>query len=175
MESQTITLILGAIVVLIIINFLFIDDNGNISNSSNNTNNRSRRNIRVTNEMIESVRSIAPGLTTAQIREDLFESGSVQSTVERYLSGVLIVEENDHNSNNNIIDNKSNINTVTTTTTTTNDNNNSEISKILNGKEVLKKNKGPFGGLSFEEKKQEMIMKNRRKLADKRGCDYIII
>lgn len=165
MESQTITLVLGAIVVLIIVNYLFLDENGNLTNgnSHNRSNGRRMRNIVVTSDMIESVRSIAPGLTTGQIRADLMESGSVQSTVDRYLSGALVPEDN----NNHII--------------TDNTINNTEFKyaydtgKINVNKTSTKHGDGPFGGLTFEEKKQQMILENRKELSNKRDCDYIVI
>lgn len=138
MDSQTITLVLGAIVVLVIVNFLFMDE----SAGSGNTTNR-RTPVRVTPDMIEAVRSIAPGLTTSQIRADLQITGSVQVTVEKYLSGGLVVSESDEHDN------------YTPGVETPKNENISGIGSDT------------FAGLSFEEKKREMILLNREKFMKK--------
>lgn len=164
MESQTVTLILGAIVVLVIVNFLFLDDSSSVSEHG-----RSRRDVVVTANMVESVRAVAPGLTTAQIRADLHETGSVQLTVERYLGGALVPEEGSTGMNTG---------TDTTSCGTGVANRAARSGSVKTGSGVnssgvsQKGQDGPFGGLTFDEKKREMIMENRRRLEKKRGCEF---
>lgn len=160
MESGTVTLILGALVVLVVINYLFLEEESGTGRS------RSSRPVPVTNEMIESVRAIAPGLTTVQIRADLQETGSVQGTVDRYLSGALVVADEPHNNNGN--DGGSNLESINKKSTSSNTEYISpDVKKNVSGD-------GPFNGLSFEGRKRQMIMENREKLAKKRGCSYIL-
>lgn len=58
-------------------------------NRRNNTSNRGNRRRRrpVNDDMVEIVQTLAPRLCPEQIRYDLEQSGSVEATVERYLSG----------------------------------------------------------------------------------------
>lgn len=70
--------------------------NTQLTSSGGNTNNRRvsasnapRRTSRrpVTQEMIDTVRNVVPNLHVEQIRYDLESTGSVEQTIERFLSG----------------------------------------------------------------------------------------
>lgn len=162
MESQTVTLVLGAIVVLVIVNFLFLDDGGSGPEHGSGRG-RGRRNAAVTESMIESVRAVAPGLTTAQIRTDLQQTGSVQQTVERYLAGALTVSHDETSGAGS--DRWQSCGVSATTAKTTG----AGGAGCEGGR---KEQEGPFGGLTFDEKKREMIEENRRRLEKKKGCEF---
>lgn len=71
----------------------------------------------VTASMIEVVQALAPGLTEAQIRYDLERTGSVETTVERYLSaGSLPFPPETYRNNRN---NSSNTNSNATASSST--------------------------------------------------------
>lgn len=61
-------------------------NNENARSNNNSSNGATRRQRReVSDDMIEVVQTIAPQLTRGQIRMDLERSGSVESTMERYM------------------------------------------------------------------------------------------
>lgn len=137
MDTQTITWVLGAVVLLVLINFLFLDDTANNERPTHH-----RTPVVVTPEMIDAVQAVAPTLTVRQIRADLQLTGNVQATVERYLAGVVVSEE----------DITHNVKPV------------EEDEKPTAASED-----GPFDGLSFDQKKRQMILENRKKLEQKTG------
>lgn len=83
MESSTVTYIIGAIIVLIIFNYLFVET----ESTSQRLHGQPRFNV--TTDMISEVQAVAPGLSVAQIRADLQLTGSVAVTVDRYLSNSI--------------------------------------------------------------------------------------
>lgn len=171
MESQTVTLILGAIVVLVIVNFLFLDD-GDSGPEHGSGRGRGRRNVAVTESMIESVQAVAPGLTTAQIRADLQQTRSVQQTVERYLAGALVM---DHEETSGTGAGGTGAGTGADRWRSCSDSvstANATGAGVAGREGGRKEQEGPFGGLTFDEKKREMIEENRRKLEKKRGCEF---
>lgn len=137
MDTQTITWVLGAVVLLVLINFFFLDDPAN-----NDRRSQRRTPVVVTPEMIDAVQAVAPTLSVRQIRADLQLTGNVQATVERYLAGVVVAEE-DITHNDQPIEKVENLSTAS--------------------------GDGPFNGLSFDEKKRQMILENRKKLEMKTG------
>jgi coupling of ubiquitin conjugation to ER degradation protein 1 len=145
MDSQTVTLILGVVVLLVVVNFFFVEDN-------NGSRSRSNRN-RVTTDMVDAVQAVAPTLSIAQIRADLAITGSVQTTVERYLAG-------------NIQDIDTSVTSgVTSGTNVTNSNTIPKVSMNTKGNN--------FDDVSFDEKKRQIILENRRKLQFKRGVVFV--
>lgn len=115
-DSNTITLFFTVVVAFVVIRWFITtetaddnNDNGENGNTTGDTNaqrnpnannantNRAfvpNRNLQpvmfdrrpVTNDMIEIVQSMAPNLTTEQIRFDLQRTGNIEATVERYLA-----------------------------------------------------------------------------------------
>ncbi|TID29623.1 hypothetical protein CANINC_001742 [Pichia inconspicua] len=83
MESSTVTYIIGAIVVLIIFNYLFVESEPTAQRLHGHPR------FNVTPNMISEVQAVAPGLSVAQIRADLQLTGSVAVTVDRYLSNSI--------------------------------------------------------------------------------------
>ena len=155
---------------LVIVNFLFLDDGGSGPEHGSGRV-RGRRNAAVTESMIESVRAVAPGLTTAQIRTDLQQTGSVQQTVERYLAGALTVGHDETSGTGASgmdagtgADRWQSCGVSATTAKTTG-------AGGAGRESGRKEQEGPFGGLTFDEKKREMIEENRRRLEKKRGCE----
>lgn len=146
MDSHTITLVLAAVVVLVIVNFLFVDDAASSSSSHRFSGNS--RTVVVTNEMIEAVRAVGPGLSTQQIKADLRLTGNVQATVERYLAGVIV--SNQDIASSSVPD--SGKERISTTDNITGDD-----------------EYGPFNGMTFEEKKRQLIKENRAKYEKKHG------
>lgn len=146
MDSNTLTLVLGAVVLVVVLNFLFLDD----SQSGPNTHTRTSTPAQVTPQMIEAVQAVAPGLSRTQIKADLQLTGNIQATVERYLAGVIVAVDEISSSA---------------------DGSGTEASCSGLGKERTlgssSDGKGPFGGLSFDEKKLQLILENRRKLESK--------
>ena len=140
MDFHPVTIVLGAFVALILVNFFFFD------NQPPRVSNRASRNFVVTDEMIETVRAIGPGLTTLQIKADLQLTGSVEATIDRYLRGSIVSTEDitpepvtkleSSNTNNLLSDNDGN---------------------------------GMFNGLTFDQMKRKMILENRKKYEAKYG------
>lgn len=98
---------------------------------------------RVTPQMIDAVQQIGPGLTREQIEYDLQRTGNVNVTVDRYLDqGSLPFPP-----------------TVKKP----------EVSKVEATADVTG---GPFGGLSFAEKRQQMVESSRKALAAKEGMSW---
>lgn len=136
MESSTVSYIIGIVTVVIILNYVFVEK----SSPSQRLHGQPRFNA--TQDMISAVQAIAPGLSVAQIRADLQLTGSVQATVDRYLSNSIPELP------------QLQIDPISIKKTLSDSQDDNEVA---------------FSELSFAEKKREMIMKNRHKLQLKRG------
>lgn len=103
MDNLTITFIATLILAFIFLRWIISTDDEPISNADSASRSRTRRSEtsqrssvpaglarrsrrQITPDMIEVVQALAPNLTVGQIRMDLERSGSVEQTVERYLS-----------------------------------------------------------------------------------------
>lgn len=142
--EYSVSLIIGAVIIIIIINYIFAEDTDRRrAATANGIPVRTRRLTpsQITTEMIERVREIAPGLSDVQIRDELMYSGSVGVTVDRYLSGLIVIEEDESNDHT---DKKSY------------DAGNSKCT-----------NSTTFQGLNYEEMKEKLIIENRRKFLEK--------
>jgi coupling of ubiquitin conjugation to ER degradation protein 1 len=99
-DSSTITFFFILAIVFVVSKWVLSPGFQNSSSQTDTSTGQSRRNAQardlpiapptyrrqVTASMIEVVHTLAPGLTEAQIRYDLERTGSVETTVERYLS-----------------------------------------------------------------------------------------
>lgn len=78
MELPSLTVLLCGFALVIVLNYLFLDDKP------------PKKPMRaVTEQMVARVREVAPDLSIDTIRTDLRRTGDVQVTVERYLGGAL--------------------------------------------------------------------------------------
>ncbi|CAG99541.1 Cue1p [Kluyveromyces lactis] len=151
--------------------------------SSNAASRQTRRRIRrrVNDDMIEVVQSLAPHLHPEQIRYDLEQTGSVETTVERYLSGRDMpfppdyVPESETGGNSSNGQNQSTGSSVTTGNNTNNNSTSTDPRKRSNIKadNLLKKfnvdpqedlsNLNP-NDLSIEERKRLMVWQARKSM-----------
>lgn len=133
-DSSSIAFIAALIAIFFILKWLLntTESRRNNSNSSANANNnnssqRQRQQVRdlpirqrdyrrtVDNSMIEVVQAMAPNLTVEQIRFDLERTGSVETTVDRYLAqGDLPFPPNSSGQSNNNASNNNNSNSGNT-------------------------------------------------------------
>lgn len=150
-------------------------ESSGVGSGSAHTNGRATRRVRrrVNSDMIEVVQSLAPHLHPAQIRYDLEQTGSVETTVERYLSGQELpfppdyVEENNNNGSSNEEQHDGFNGTRTTSSMDPR-----KVSKIVPDNLLRKYNVDPaedlngqdVSKLSIDERKRLMIWQARKKM-----------
>ncbi|ODV85156.1 hypothetical protein CANARDRAFT_28454 [[Candida] arabinofermentans NRRL YB-2248] len=179
MDSSTLSLIAAIIIAFIFLSWLLNPENGSttspaaVSDSAGNS--RRRRRV-VTQEMIDSVSQIAIDCSVDQIRYDLERTGDVNETVDRYLSEHTLPNRpglplSSASSSTGAISNSragtgAASGSSRGTATSKSDN---TSSKATAGKKSLGafEGSGFYGGLTFEEKKRELIMKARARIEQK--------
>lgn len=111
-----------------------------------------QRRHHVTTSMIDTVKQVAPRLSDAQIRYDLERTGNVNETVDRYLNQGTLPFPPDYHPN------------MGTTGSVT--------EKPRTKKDDISSEEGPFGGLSFEAKREQLVQLGRKKLEEKLGMGW---
>ncbi|VEU20051.1 DEKNAAC100632 [Brettanomyces naardenensis] len=109
--------------------------------------------------MLDSVQQIAPGLTIAQIRYDLERTGDVNLTVDRYLNEGNLPFPPGYREQQILTENDDHQEIAAEKATAT-------VSGAEENAGSVEIPKGPFGGLSFEAKRKELVMEGRKKMIE---------
>ncbi|KAF6014666.1 hypothetical protein HII13_000463 [Brettanomyces bruxellensis] len=154
MEGSTVTTIIIGLVAFVMLNYF-------MSGAQSSAEQNSRRRIHhVTAQMIDTVRQVAPSLTEEQISYDLEQTGDVNTTVDRYLRRGTLPFPPGHALNDSVQPNLSLVETVSDS---------KGGSKSISS---TNSNEGPFGGLSFEAKRIELVHENRKALEKEYGIPW---
>lgn len=146
MEIPSVTVVLCLFALVIVLNYLFVDDVGE---------KRAKR-VDVTDMMISRVREVAPELSVEAIRNDLMRTGDVQVSVERYLSGALRNPDLEEMFKREVL---------------TSSELGSKKSVSSAADEASVESEGPFNGLTYEQVKQQMIKCGRENIQRKFNRD----
>ncbi|GME71713.1 unnamed protein product [Ambrosiozyma monospora] len=170
MDNSVLSLGLTLVLAFIFISWFMTPEPASSSTRANRR--PRRRNHNVTQQMISTVQQVAPTLTIDQIRYDLERTGDVNVTIDNYLrlgdlphpphataplagvgSGVGVTSGVSTRAGGVSSGSRSGVK--------------SSVSKIVTESEG-----GPFGGLSFEEKRRELVMAARARISAKEGITW---
>ncbi|GMG20983.1 unnamed protein product [Ambrosiozyma monospora] len=177
MDNSVLSLGITLVLAFILISW-FMTPEPTSSSSRGNRRPRRRNSHPVTQQMIATVQQVAPTLTIDQIRYDLERTGDVNVTIDNYLRlGDL---PNPPHSMAPLTGTGTSVGVTSGASTRAggvSSGSRSGVKSSVTGgvglsKIVTESEGGPFGGLSFEEKRRELVMAARARISAKEGITW---